>query len=83
MSQRLAPFAPVPFVIEKDGALMRRFNPITLKAPSREEAEAIVEGVKADYEKKHGVTIPSETASPCERRVYCPAASSAWPTVCP
>ncbi|MFI5361356.1 MAG: AAA family ATPase [Elusimicrobiota bacterium] len=47
--------------IEKDGALMRRFNAITLKAPTKKEAVAIVEGVKAVYERKHGVTIPSET----------------------
>ncbi|MFI5349580.1 MAG: AAA family ATPase, partial [Elusimicrobiota bacterium] len=48
-------------LLEKDGALLRRFNLIRLKAPSKADAEAIVEGVKAVYEKKHGVTIPAET----------------------
>jgi len=47
--------------IEKDGALMRRFNPVKLLPPTKEEAEAIVEGVKPIYEKKHGVTIPLDT----------------------
>ncbi|HEX4046801.1 MAG TPA: ATP-dependent Clp protease ATP-binding subunit [Elusimicrobiota bacterium] len=47
--------------IEKDGAMMRRFNPVKLLPPSKEEAEAIVEGVKPIYEKKHGVTIAPET----------------------
>src|SRR6185312_1409279 len=47
--------------IEKDGALMRRFNPVKLLPPTKEEAEAIVEGVKPIYEKKHGVSIPNET----------------------
>jgi ATP-dependent Clp protease ATP-binding subunit ClpC len=47
--------------IEKDGALMRRFNPVKLLPPTKEEAEAIVEGVKPIYEKKHGVTISLET----------------------
>jgi len=47
--------------IEKDGALMRRFNPVKLAAPTKAEAEEILEGVKSIYEKKHGVTIPTET----------------------
>jgi ATP-dependent Clp protease ATP-binding subunit ClpC len=47
--------------IEKDGALMRRFNPIKLAPPTKDEAEAILEGVKPIYEKKHLVTIALET----------------------
>ena len=47
--------------IEKDGALMRRFNPVKLLPPTKDEAEAIVEGVKSIYEKKHGVSIALET----------------------
>jgi ATP-dependent Clp protease ATP-binding subunit ClpC len=47
--------------IEKDGALMRRFNPVKLLPPTKEEAEAIVEGVKPIYEKKHAVNIPLDT----------------------
>ncbi len=47
--------------IEKDGALMRRFNPVKLAPPTTQEAEAILAGLKPIYEKKHGVTIPEET----------------------
>ena len=47
--------------IEKDGALMRRFNPVKLLPPTKDEAEAILDGVKGVYEKKHGVTIAQET----------------------
>ncbi|MDP3542638.1 MAG: AAA family ATPase, partial [Elusimicrobiota bacterium] len=47
--------------IEKDGALARRFNAVKLNAPSKEEAELIVEGVKSRYEDKHKVTIGAET----------------------
>jgi len=48
--------------IEKDGALARRFNAITLAPPSKDEAVQIVEGVKKFYEKKHGVTVASEVS---------------------
>jgi ATP-dependent Clp protease ATP-binding subunit ClpC len=47
--------------IEKDGALARRFNAVKLNAPTKEEAELIVEGVKGRYEAKHKVTISAET----------------------
>lgn len=47
--------------IEKDDGLERRFNPIQLGVPSKEEAVEIVEGVKSLYEGKHGVTIGLET----------------------
>jgi ATP-dependent Clp protease ATP-binding subunit ClpC len=47
--------------IEKDGALMRRFNPVKLLPPTNAEAEAILEGLKPIYEKKHAVTIALET----------------------
>jgi len=47
--------------IEKDGALARRFNAVKLLPPTKDEAEAIVEGVKSRYEVKHTVTIGAET----------------------
>jgi ATP-dependent Clp protease ATP-binding subunit ClpC len=47
--------------IEKDGALMRRFNPVKLNPPTKDEAVDILEGVKGVYEKKHGVSIALET----------------------
>src|SRR5699024_4709951 len=36
--------------IEKDGALERRFQPITVKEPSAEETKLILQGIKDRYE---------------------------------
>lgn len=44
--------------IEKDAALERRFQPVTVEEPSLSEAEDILMGVKSYYEGFHGVTIP-------------------------
>ncbi len=44
--------------IEKDAALERRFQPVTIEEPSLKEAEEILMGVKSYYEGFHGVTIP-------------------------
>lgn len=44
--------------IEKDAALERRFQPVTIEEPSIAEAENILLGVKSYYEGFHGVTIP-------------------------
>jgi len=41
--------------IEKDRALVRRFQPITIRPPSEEESYAILAGVKERYERFHGV----------------------------
>ncbi|MCH5152072.1 MAG: ATP-dependent Clp protease ATP-binding subunit [Clostridiales bacterium] len=46
--------------IEKDPALERRFQPITVDEPSPELAVRIVKGVKSKYESHHGVTITDE-----------------------
>ena len=46
--------------IEKDPALERRFQPITVDEPSPEMAVEILKGVKSKYEKHHGVTISDE-----------------------
>lgn len=43
--------------IEKDPALERRFQPVTVEEPSRETAIAILRGVKSRYEIHHGVQI--------------------------
>ena len=45
--------------IEKDAALERRFQPIMVEEPSREEAYEILEGLRSLYEKHHQVTITS------------------------
>ncbi|MEE0808890.1 MAG: ATP-dependent Clp protease ATP-binding subunit [Acutalibacteraceae bacterium] len=44
--------------IEKDAALERRFQPITVEEPSIEEAKNVLLGVKPYYEGYHTVTIP-------------------------
>ena len=44
--------------IEKDAALERRFQPITVEEPSIEDAISVLMGVKGYYEGYHGVKIP-------------------------
>ncbi|MFI5347760.1 MAG: AAA family ATPase, partial [Elusimicrobiota bacterium] len=56
--------------IEKDGALMRRFNPVKLAPPTKAEAEEIVEGVKKIYEDKHKVSIGAETVKAAVSLAY-------------
>ena len=46
--------------IEKDAALERRFQPVTVEEPKEEEAIAILEGVKEKYEEHHQVVITKE-----------------------
>ena len=46
--------------IEKDRALVRRFQPITIKPPSEAETIDILEGVKERYERFHGVRYTDE-----------------------
>ena len=46
--------------IEKDAALERRFQPVTIEEPSVAEAEKVLMGVKGYYEGFHGVQIPDE-----------------------
>ncbi len=43
--------------IEKDAALERRFQPVTVEEPSVAEATAILSGVKDYYEQFHGVKV--------------------------
>ncbi|MFZ8847645.1 MAG: ATP-dependent Clp protease ATP-binding subunit [Minisyncoccia bacterium] len=42
---------------EKDPALVRRFQPILVEEPSREDAIAILRGLKEKYEIHHGIRI--------------------------
>ena len=44
--------------IEKDAALERRFQPVTVEEPSISESENILMGVKGYYEGYHNVTVP-------------------------
>ncbi|MGE4484913.1 MAG: AAA family ATPase [Oscillospiraceae bacterium] len=48
--------------IEKDSALERRFQPVTINEPSIEDAVAIIRGIAHYYEKFHGVKITDEIA---------------------
>ena len=47
--------------IEKDPALERRFQPITIQPPSVSETVAILKGLKDKYETHHRVTIPDSS----------------------
>lgn len=44
-------------IIEKDAALARRFQPITVSEPSLEDTISILRGLKERYELHHGVQI--------------------------
>lgn len=46
--------------IEKDAALERRFQPVTVEQPSVEETVEILKGVRDKYEAHHKVTITDE-----------------------
>ena len=46
--------------IEKDAALERRFQPITVNEPSEEDAIAILKGIRDKYEAHHSVAISDE-----------------------
>jgi ATP-dependent Clp protease ATP-binding subunit ClpB len=43
--------------IEKDPALERRFQPVLVDEPQREDAISILRGIKPNYERHHGVKI--------------------------
>ncbi|MBQ6610592.1 MAG: ATP-dependent Clp protease ATP-binding subunit, partial [Oscillospiraceae bacterium] len=52
--------------IEKDSALERRFQPVTVNEPSIEDSIRILRGIAHYYEDYHGVSIPDEM---CEKAV--------------
>ena len=51
--------------IEKDAALERRFQPVTVAEPTIEEAGQIMQGVAKAYAEFHGVEISPEIAYQC------------------
>ena len=51
--------------IEKDAALERRFQPVTVAEPTIEEACQIMQGIAKAYAEFHGVTISAEIARQC------------------
>ena len=46
--------------IEKDTALERRFQPVTVNEPSVEETVEMLRGIKHYYEEYHNITIPED-----------------------
>ena len=51
--------------IEKDAALERRFQPVTVAEPTLEEACQILQGISKTYAEYHSVTISPEIARQC------------------
>ncbi|MCH5193446.1 MAG: ATP-dependent Clp protease ATP-binding subunit [Oscillospiraceae bacterium] len=51
--------------IEKDSALERRFQPVTVTEPSISETEAVLLGIRKYYEKHHRVKITDELLKRC------------------
>ncbi len=48
---------------EKDAALERRFQPVTVEEPTKEEAIEILMGLKSKYEEHHNVIISDEAVA--------------------
>ena len=51
--------------IEKDAALERRFQPVSVAEPTIEEASQIMQGIAKAYAEFHGVSISPEIARQC------------------
>ncbi len=51
--------------IEKDAALERRFQPVSVAEPTIEEACQIMQGIAKSYSEFHGVTVTPEIARQC------------------
>lgn len=51
--------------IEKDSALERRFQPVTINEPSIEDTITVLKGIKQYYEKHHKVHISDENLRMC------------------
>ena len=50
--------------IEKDAALERRFQPVTVEEPTEKEAIGILQGIVSRYEEHHKVKILPEASRP-------------------
>ena len=51
--------------IEKDAALERRFQPVSVAEPNIQESSQILQGIAKTYAQFHGVTISPEIARQC------------------
>ena len=58
-------FAEYRKYIEKDAALERRFQPVSVAEPTIEEAAQIMQGVAKAYSEFHGVEVSPEIARQC------------------
>ena len=58
-------FAEYRKYIEKDAALERRFQPVTVAEPTIAEASLIMQGISKSYAEFHGVEISPEIAHQC------------------
>ena len=58
-------FAEYRKYIEKDAALERRFQPVSVAEPTIEEAAQIMQGIAKAYAEFHGVSISPEIARQC------------------
>ena len=58
-------FAEYRKYIEKDAALERRFQPVTVAEPTIAEASQIMQGIAKSYAEFHGVEISPEIARQC------------------
>ncbi len=58
-------FAEYRKYIEKDAALERRFQPVTVAEPTITEASLIMQGIAKSYAEFHGVEISPEIAHQC------------------
>ncbi|NBH72582.1 ATP-dependent Clp protease ATP-binding subunit [Clostridiaceae bacterium] len=53
--------------IEKDAALERRFQPVTVEEPGEEESVSILKGLRPRYEEHHKVTITDDALTAAVR----------------
>ena len=53
--------------VEKDAALERRFQPISVEQPSAEDTIVILKGIRSAYEKHHDVVITDEAIEACAK----------------
>lgn len=51
--------------IEKDSALERRFQPVTVAEPSIDDTIELLDGIKEYYENHHKVKVPSDVSRMC------------------
>ena len=58
-------FAEYRKYIEKDAALERRFQPVTVAEPTIAEASQVMQGIAKSYAEFHGVEISPEIARQC------------------